>query len=59
MTEQVFAYRRQLGDRGLTVALNFSAEPARVVVRGKLLRSNYDRIRFEEILQPWEAVILE
>ena len=59
MTEQVFAYRRQLEDRGLTVALNFSAEPARVVVRGKLLRSNYDRIRFEEILQPWEAVILE
>ena len=39
--------------------LNFSDDPARVSVKGKLLRSNYPRERFEGMLQPWEAVILE
>ncbi len=56
---QVFAYRRELGEERLTVALNFSDDPAQVSLDGQLLRSNYRRERFEGILQPWEAVILE
>ena len=56
---QVFAYRRELGEEQLTVILNFSDDPARVSQGGQLLRSNYRRERFEGVLQPWEAVILE
>ena len=41
------------------MALNFSDDPAQVSLDGQLLRSNYRRERFEGILQPWEAVILE
>ena len=55
----LFAYRRRLGEEQLTVLLNFGSDPARVSVQGKLLRSNYPRKRFEGVLQPWEAVILE
>ena len=55
----LFAYRRRLGEEQLTVLLNFSDDPARVSVQGSLLRSNYPRERFEGVLQPWEAVILE
>ena len=55
----LFAYRRRLGEEQLTVLLNFSDDPTRVSVQGSLLRSNYPRERFEGVLQPWEAVILE
>ena len=56
---QVFAYRRRLGEEQLTIILNFGADPVRVNLQGNLLRSNYPRKRFEGVLQPWEAVILE
>ena len=56
---QIFAYRRSLGEERLTILLNFSDDPARIGVKGEVLRSNYARKRFEGILQPWEAVILE
>lgn len=57
--DQIFAYRRSLGEEQLTVLLNFSDDPARIGVKGEVLRSSYARKRFEGILQPWEALILE
>ena len=57
--KQVFAYRRELDGKGLTVALNFSGRDARVPYRGTLVRSNYPREDFDGTLRPWEAVILE
>ena len=58
-TNQVFVYRRSLGDESYTISLNFSDSPARVGKRGRLLSSNYDRDSFDGVLLPWEAVILE
>lgn len=57
--DQIFAYRRSLEAEQLTVLLNFSDDPARIGVKGEVLRSSYARKRFEGILQPWEALILE
>ena len=57
--KQVFAYRRQLGEEQLTVALNFGDAPAQAPCRGTLVRSNYPRQSFDGTLKPWEAVILE
>ena len=56
--EQVFAYRRELGEEKWTVALNFSDKPARVSCRGGVVRSNLGRETFDGNLGPWEAVIL-
>lgn len=56
---QVFAYRRELDGKGLTIALNFSDKEAGVSCRGTLVRSNYPRKDFDGRLRPWEAVILE
>jgi len=55
---QVFAYRRQLGEKRLTIVLNFSDKPAQVSYKGTLVRSNYARNAFDGALGPWEAVIL-
>ncbi|MBR2895828.1 MAG: alpha-glucosidase [Oscillospiraceae bacterium] len=56
---QVFAYRRRLRDKQLTVVLNFSNDPAHCVQSGTLIRSNYPtRRQFSGMLAPWEAVIL-
>lgn len=58
-SETVFAYSRELRGKTLTIALNFSDKPARVSHQGGLVRSNYPRRRFDGVLQPWEAVILD
>ena len=55
---QVFAYRRRLQDKQLTIVLNFSNDPASCAHSGTLLKSNYPRRKFGGTLQPWEAVIL-
>jgi glycosidase len=55
---QVFAYRRRLQDKQLTIVLNFSNDPASCAHSGTLLKSNYPRHKFGGTLQPWEAVIL-
>ncbi len=55
---QVFAYRRQLGEKRLTIVLNFSDKPAQVSYKGALVRSNYARNAFDGAMGPWEAVIL-
>ena len=57
--EQVFVYQRILGEKRLSVALNFSGEQAEVSCRGKVIRSNYGRESFDGKLDAWEAVILE
>ncbi len=56
--EQVFAYRRVLGDEALTVVLNFSEKEAVVSHRGEVIRSNVGRERFDGRMGAWEAVIL-
>ena len=56
--EQVFAYRRVLGDEALTVVLNFSEKEAVVSHRGEVIRSNVGRERFDGRLGAWEAAIL-
>ena len=57
--DQVFAYRRSLGEERMTVILNFSDRPARGGYTGSLVRSNYPREGFDGALQPWEGVLLE
>lgn len=55
---QVYAYRRKLGDEGMTVVLNFSDQPAQVSHRGAVVLSNYGETSFDGRMGPWEAVIL-
>ena len=55
---QVFAYRRRLQDKQLTIILNFSDKNAACAYSGTLLKSNYPRREFDGTLSPWEAVIL-
>ncbi len=57
--DQVFAYRRALGEERMTVVLNFSDRPAQVGYTGSLVRSNYPREGFDGALRPWEGVLLE
>jgi len=57
--DQVFAYRRALGEEALTVVLNFSDKPARTALQGGVVRSSAGRDRFDGHLEPWEAVILD
>jgi len=57
-TNQVFAYRRQKGQKSLTVVLNFSDKCASTTQKGQVVKSNYNRRDFDGTLQPWEAVIL-
>lgn len=57
--EQVFAYRRVLGEDALTVVLNFSEKETFVAHRGSIVRSNYGRDSFDGHLGAWEAVILQ
>lgn len=57
-TNQVFAYRRQKGQKSLTVVLNFSDKSASTAQKGHVVKSNYGRTDFDGTLQPWEAVIL-
>ena len=56
--EQVFAYRRELGEEKWTVALNFSDRPAQIPYKGGVVRSNLGRKTFNGTLGAWEAVIL-
>lgn len=56
--EQVFAYRRELGEEKWTVALNFSDRPAQIPYKGGVVRSNLGRKTFDGTLGAWEAVIL-
>lgn len=56
--KQVFAYRRQLGEKRLTIVLNFSDRPVQAPYKGALVRSNYARTSFDGSMGPWEAVIL-
>jgi len=58
ITDQVFAYCRRLGDRSLTVVLNFSDNTARTAQKGQVVKSNCGRTAFDGELSPWEAVIL-
>jgi len=57
-TNQVFAYRRQKGQKSLTVVLNFSDKCASTTQKGQVVKSNYNRRDFDGTLRPWEAVIL-
>ena len=57
-TDRVFAYRRRLGEKSLTIVLNFSDRSATTAQKGTLLKSNYPRNAFDGSLRPWEAVVL-
>ena len=57
--DQVYAYKRTLGEESFTVVLNFSDKAAAVSQRGDVVMSNYKKTSFDGQMGPWEAVILK
>lgn len=57
--KHLFAFKRELGGRSLTVLLNFSDRIKKVPYNGDVFLSSYGRTAFDGILQPYEAVILK
>ncbi|MGE5613544.1 MAG: alpha-glucosidase [Bacillota bacterium] len=59
--KHVFAYKRELDGRELTVLLNFSGRSGNVkfIRTGKVVISNYGSEEYTGILKPYEAIILE
>lgn len=58
-TKTLFAYRRALDGRPLTVLLNFSSKKVTSNFTGNILLSSYGRAQYDGTLQPYEAVILQ
>ena len=59
--KHIFAYKRVLNGRELTILLNFSARARKVkfIGAGRIIISNYGSEKYTGILKPYEAVILE
>ena len=51
--------QRRLGNDRVTVAVNWSAEPAKIPLVGHPVLSTHGTKKVDCELQPWEAVILE
>lgn len=58
-TNTLFAYRRALDGRPLTILCNFAAKPTKANYPGNVLLSSACRSTYDGILQPYEAVILQ
>lgn len=58
-TKHLFIYERVLGSKTLKVVLNFSKRVQNAPYDGRILMSNYDRTKYDGVLQPYESIVLE
>ena len=54
-----FAYKRTLNGESLLIALNFSKKEKKLNHHGQLVVSSYGRSDYNQLLQPYEGVILK
>ena len=59
IAKRLFAYKRTLEEKSITVLINFSGKTIKADYDGKVITSNYSKNKYDGKLQPYEAIILE
>lgn len=55
----IFIFKRSLGDKSLVILLNFSQSEAKAAYQGEVVLSNYGSKTYTGTLKPYEAMILK
>ncbi len=57
--KHLFVYDRSYRGQACRVLLNFGKKPRKAPCTGRVVISNYERTAYDDVLQPWEAVIVD
>jgi glycosidase len=57
--KHLFIYDREWNGSAYRVLLNFGKRPRKALCSGRVVISNYERITYDGVLRPWEAVVIE